>query len=66
MRCAAFAHATHEHFYLLRHIASRQLDPGHYDLFETHGIAAAIANKVYMVVAMLSGCAIVLAQRVPD
>jgi len=61
VRCAAFAHAANEHFYLLYDIAARQFDRGHDDLFEAYGIAAGVANKVYMIIAVLSAGTVIFA-----
>jgi hypothetical protein len=54
MRCAAFTHATHEHFYLLYDIAARQLYTGNNDFLKANGITATVANKVNMVIPVLS------------
>lgn len=54
VRVAAFTHATHEHFYLLHDIAAWQLDAGDNDTFQAHGVTATVANKVDVIIPVLS------------
>ena len=59
MRRAAFTHPTHEHFYLLHNIAARQFYGRNDDFLKANSITATVANKVDMVIPVLSSGTVV-------
>jgi hypothetical protein len=56
---AALADAAHEHCYLLHYVAARQPDGGDDDILKAYGIPAGVADKVHMIIPVVSSGAII-------